>query len=111
MIRDRDDDLERAIRSILDLIFLRQFGLCVPVAVPQRSMIAPPISVLRPKQEPGVGGPYRHDANGKYRQYCRTDSYIAADIQLSRLAEVSTLSFPRISGAGVARPAPKGKQA
>ncbi len=62
-------------RSILALIFLRQRGLCVrvPVAVPQRSMIAPPISVLRPKQEPSVGGPYRQDANGQYRHYCRAD--------------------------------------
>ena len=75
LVCDRDDDLERAIRSILGLIFLRRFGLGVPlpVAVPRRSMIARPISPLRPKQESGVGGPCGHGANGKCRQYCRAD--------------------------------------
>ena len=33
LIRDRDDDLERAIRNILGLIFLLQCGLGVPVPV------------------------------------------------------------------------------
>ena len=67
LVSDRDDDLERALRSVLGLSFLRQFRLCVPVLVlvPERSVITPPRPVLGPKQELGVCGPYRKYANGK----------------------------------------------
>ena len=67
LVCDRDDDLERALRSVPGLSFLRQFRFWMPVVVlvPERSVIAPPRPVLRPKRKLGVCGPHRKYENGK----------------------------------------------
>jgi len=67
LVCDRDDDLERALRSVPGLSFLRQFRFCMPVVVlvPERSVIAPPRPVLRPKRKLGVCVPHRKYENGK----------------------------------------------
>ena len=75
LVRDRDDDLERSLRSISGPIILLQFRLCVPVLVlvPERSVITPPGPVLGPKQELGVCDPCRKHENGKCGHRCRAD--------------------------------------
>src|ERR1700720_707886 len=72
---DRDDDLERTLRSLLRLGVLRQFRFCVPVLVlvPEWSVIAPPRPVLGPKHELGMCGAYRNYDNGKCCYYRRAD--------------------------------------
>ena len=55
LIRDRDDDLERTLRSILRLTLLCRIGFCVPVmALPPEWVITPPMSGLGPEQGPAI---------------------------------------------------------
>src|SRR5450755_290310 len=76
LVCDRDDNLERAFRSVLGLSVLRRFRLCVPVSVlvPERSVIAPPRPVLRPKRKLSVCGAYRKYENGKCCHYRRAEA-------------------------------------
>ena len=65
LVRDRDDDLKRALLSVLELSLFRRIRFCVSglVLVPER-VIIPPRSVLGPKQGPGRGL-YRNRTNDK----------------------------------------------
>src|SRR5258707_3621970 len=76
LVCDRDDDLERALRSVLGLSILRQFRFCVPVVVlvPERRVIAPPRPLLGPEQELGMCGAYREYENGKCCHYRRAET-------------------------------------
>src|SRR5712691_10297266 len=66
LVRDRDNDLERALRSVLELSLLRKIRFCVSVLVlVPECVITPPRSVLRPIQGPSMRGTYRKHANGK----------------------------------------------
>ena len=98
LVCDRDDDLERALRSVLGLSVLRQFRVCAPVLVfvPERSVIVPPRPVWRPKQELGMCGAYRKYENGKCCHYCRADgSHIDASGDRCRHGSLTAL-FSRI---------------
>jgi hypothetical protein len=67
LVSDRDDDLEGALRRVLELSLLRHIRFCVPVLVlvPKWSIIAPPRPIVGPKQGLGMSGPYREYENGK----------------------------------------------
>src|SRR5207248_5150300 len=75
LIGDRNDDLERTVGRLLDLVFAAQAGLRapVPLAVPPRRLIAPPRSVLRPDQQPGPCALGSRQTNGEQRQNRRAD--------------------------------------
>ena len=59
LVCDRDDDLERALRSVLGSSVLRRFRVSLPVVVLvfERSVMAWPERVLGPKQKLSVCDP------------------------------------------------------
>src|SRR6185436_14139326 len=72
LIRDRDDDLERTLRSVLKLL-LRQIGFCAPRWIPVPE-IAPPESGFGPEHGPRMRGrPCRKQAKCKRCQYQGAD--------------------------------------
>src|SRR6267142_7160636 len=77
LVCDRDDDLERALRSVIDLSALHRFRFCVPVPVlvlvPEWSVMAPPGPVLGPKRELGVRDLERKYENSKCCHHYRAD--------------------------------------
>ena len=75
LICDRDDDLERALRSVLWPSILRRFRVCLPVVVLvfERRVMAWPECVLGQKQKLSVCGPCREHDNGGYRHCHRAD--------------------------------------
>src|SRR5229473_1271302 len=68
LVCDRDDDLERALRSVLGSSVLRRFRVSLPVVVLvfERSVMAWPERVLGPKQKLSVCDPCREHENGEY---------------------------------------------
>src|ERR1700758_2777340 len=75
LVCDRDDDLERALRSVLGPSVLRRFRVSLPVVmlVFERSVMAWPERVLGPKQKPSVRDPSREYENGEYCHSYRAD--------------------------------------
>ena len=67
LVRDRDDDLERALRRVLGPNALRQFRVCLPVVVLvfERSVMAWLGRVPGPKQKLSVCDPCREHENGE----------------------------------------------
>ena len=72
LVRDRDDDLERALRGILGPCVPGRLGICLPVVVVpvfERSVVAWPETVPGPKRKLGVCDPCREHENGDCHGY------------------------------------------
>src|ERR1700732_1289509 len=70
LVCDRDDDLERALRSVLGSSVLRRLRVSLPVVVLmfERSVMAWPERVLGPKQKLSVCDPCREHESGESYQ-------------------------------------------
>ena len=107
LVCDRDDDLERALRSGLGPGFRCRFRICLPVVVPvfEPSVMVWPERVPGPEQKLSVCGFCREYENDEYRRrYCADGSGVdASGGRCGHGAHSTVQAFPR--GAMLAIPA------